>query len=85
MRAAEAAGQVKVGTSTSQDPRFKGKGRALGGETGVGGGKRGTGGLPSAEEEIMRMLGGLNKVDKDAKQADGVMVSCLLRYKLGDS
>ncbi|KAK4688842.1 hypothetical protein P7C73_g1286, partial [Tremellales sp. Uapishka_1] len=59
---------------TKKDPRFKGKGRVLGGDTGVGGNGSGVG-LPDGEAEVRRLLDGLRKVGEDEKHVDGVMDS----------
>ena len=62
------------GFEAMRNPTVKGKGRADG--THVGGSKSSGVGLPTAQDEEMRkLLEGLEKVGEDEKQADGVMVS----------
>lgn len=74
------AAKARAQASPKKDPKFKGKGRVLGGDTGVMGTAGSGVGLPAGpvDEELRRLMDGLKKVGEDEKQADGVMVSSSL-------
>lgn len=78
MRRAAAQGQATSSPNAKKDPNFKGKGRVLGGDTGVagaGGSGVASPNLGPVDVEMQRLLDGLRKFGEDEKQADGVMVS----------
>lgn len=71
------AAKARTQSTPKKDPRFKGKGRVLGGDTGVAGTAGSGVGLPPGpvDEELRRLMEGLEKVGEDEKRANGVMVS----------
>lgn len=68
---------MRNGTAVQDTSTGKGKEKARGGDTMVGGRGGSASGLPQAamDPEMRKLLDGLKKVGEDEKQADGVMVS----------